>query len=111
MKTTEFRQQQAKAMLERDLEASVKELAEHLGLKYYHTHRSEHSVAGFPDDVIVSPKGKGILYRELKRQDKGPSAAQQQWLDALAANGHDVAVWRPVDLFSGRIARELQAIA
>lgn len=111
MKTADFQQMQAKAMLEKALEAHVKVMAEGLGLKYYHTHRSEHSVAGFPDDVIVSPRGKGTLYRELKRQGKEPSIEQKSWLDALAANGYDVAVWRPEDLLSGRIARELQAIA
>jgi hypothetical protein len=102
---------QAKAMLEKALEAHVKVMAEGLGLKYYHTHRSEHSVAGFPDDVIVSRTGKGSIYRELKRQGKDPSVEQQEWLDALASNGYDVGVWRPEDLFSGRILEELRSIA
>ena len=110
MKVAEFHQMQAKAMPERDLEAEVKTLAERLGLKYYHTHRSDNSVEGFPDDVIISPHGRGTLFRELKRQGQKPSVEQQKWLDALVANGHDVAVWRPEDLFSGRILEELRSI-
>lgn len=98
----------AKAMPERDLEENVRQLCKVLGLRRYHTHNSINSPEGFPDDVIV---GDSILYRELKRYGKNPSAKQQEWLDALAAGGADVAVWRPEDWFSGRIEAELRAIS
>lgn len=75
----------------------------------YHTWISVRSSQGFPDWVFCGPGG--VLYRELKRQGKNPSPAQQGWLDALIAAGADAAVWRPCDYFSGRIARELAVLA
>ena len=53
----------------------------------------------------------GVIIRELKRQGKDPTGEQQEWLDILAADGLDVGVWRPEDYYSGRIARELAALA
>ncbi len=53
----------------------------------------------------------GVLVRELKREGKNPTREQQQWLDFLAAAGIDAGVWRPSDLVSGRIARELAVVA
>lgn len=106
MKAAEFRQQQARAMREEDLEREVVKYARVLGLLRYHTHRSQHSPAGFPDEVLV---GSRVLFRELKRAGKDPTPAQQQWLDRLAATGQDVGVWRPEDLVSGRIMAEMRA--
>lgn len=115
MKAADYRLALAKNQTERGFGLAVEELVEKLGLKYFHTFRAQHSVAGFPDYCIASPKGHGMLYRELKREGNGkrfePTPAQQEWLDMLAANGQDVGVWRPTDLLSGRIVRELQAIA
>lgn len=99
----------AKAMKERDLEQSVANMCRDLRLLRYHTHRSQHSPAGFPDDVIVGPGG--MLYRELKREGENPSPAQEKWLLALADHGCDVGVWRPTDLVSGVIAEQLAAIS
>lgn len=81
-----------------------------LGIKLsYHTNRSERSEAGWVDRVYVGPGG--ALFRELKTETGKVSAAQRQWIDALHAAGLDVDVWRPADLRTGRIARELAAIA
>jgi hypothetical protein len=110
MKSAEFHQMQAKKMREKIFGLKVEEIATQLGLRYYHTHRSQHSVAGWPDYVIISPKGRGKLFRELKRVGENPSTEQQVWLDMLAANGEDVGVWRPTDLLSGRIVEELRTI-
>lgn len=107
MKAAQFQQQRAKAMLESELANEISALAAVLGLLRYHTYDSRRSEPGFPDEVLV---GRRTLFRELKQQGKHPTAAQQRWLDRLAAAGHDVGVWRPEDLISGRIARELQAI-
>lgn len=114
MKAADYRQMHAKKQTERDFGLEVEEIIAQLGLRYYHTFRAQHSVAGFPDYVIASPKGHGMLYRELKREGNGkkfePSPAQQEWLDMLAANGQNVGVWRPTDLLSGRIVEELRTI-
>lgn len=110
MKTAEYKARAAKDMLERDFGLKVEAIAKTLGLRYYHTFQSQHSAPGWPDYVFASPKGNGVLFRELKRQGKNPTEIQQSWIDTLAACGQDVEVWRPEDLFSGRVAQELQAI-
>ena len=61
----------------------------------YHTHDSRHSAAGFPDLVLV--RGESIIYAELKSERGKVTAAQQEWLDALAATGTETHVWRPSD--------------
>ena len=52
-----------------------------------------------------------MLYRELKSATGAASTAQTTWLDALTDAGADACLWRPDDLLSGRVARELAAIA
>jgi hypothetical protein len=91
------------------LAAHVRKLMKDLGLLGYHTLRSLGSEQGYPDWTICGPGG--VLFRELKRQGRNPTPAQQRWLDALAAAGQDAGVWRPADLLSGQIARELAAIS
>lgn len=99
----------AKAMLEAELEAHIADACRSLRLMYYHTHRSQHSPAGFLDDVIMG--SGGLIYRENKREGKNLTPAQQRWYDGLAAHGYDVGVWRPSDWFSGRIMKELAALS
>lgn len=74
-------------------------------LLIYHTHRSDHSEAGYPDLHIVSEADS--LYRELKADGKHPEPAQAEWLDMLERQGRNVGVWRPEDMASGRIHREI----
>jgi hypothetical protein len=73
-------------------------------LLLYHTRDSRGSHAGFPDLVIVT--GTSVLFRELKSETGRVSAAQQNWLDALAGVGADADVWRPADL-PRRVLQEL----
>ena len=75
----------------------------------FHPWSSRKSAAGWPDWAMVGPGG--FMVRELKRESEKPRADQQEWLDWLAAAGVDAGVWRPSDLYSGRVARELAAIA
>lgn len=97
-------------MTEPELERAVREQLRLLrGVLGYHTYDARRSPAGFPDWVIVGPGG--MLFRELKSGLGRVSKAQQRWLHALAACGQDVAVWRPEDLYSGRIAAELAGLA
>ncbi|HEV2256109.1 MAG TPA: VRR-NUC domain-containing protein [Streptosporangiaceae bacterium] len=91
------------------LDAHVRRLVADLGLLRYHTHDARRSPKGFPDLVLAGPGG--VLFRELKTQRGQPTPEQQQWLDALAAANADVDIWRPADLLSRRIARELANIA
>jgi hypothetical protein len=98
----------AAAMSERELENSIRAILADLSLRWYHTFDSRRSSSGFPDLTIV---GSSVLFRELKREGKNPTAAQQAWLDALTAAGEDADVWRPSDLYSGRIGKELAAIS
>jgi hypothetical protein len=65
--------------------------------------------AGWPDLHLTGIGG--VLYRELKAEDGRLTAEQQRYLDALRVAGCDADVWRPADLRSGRIAREIAAIA
>ncbi len=93
-------------MTEAELERAVRHQLRLLrGVLGYHTYDSRRSPAGFPDWVIVGPGG--IIFRELKGEATRVSKQQLQWLAALAKVGQDAAVWRPTDLYSGRIAAEL----
>ena len=99
------------------LDAHVRRLMKDLGLTGFHVEKSldveknrkNVSVKGWPDWTIRGPRG--VLFRELKSQRGRVEPEQREWLDALAADGADVDVWRPSCLLSGRIARELAALA
>ncbi len=93
--------------LEREFESDIRRLCALLGLKLYHTHDSRRSEPGWPDLAIV---GTRLILRELKTSAGRVSVAQADWIAILAAADVDVAVWRPADWTSGRIAAELQAI-
>jgi hypothetical protein len=99
----------AATMSEADVERAVARNVKQLGLLGYHTRDSRRSPHGWPDWVLCGPGG--VIFRELKRQEGKPTRAQQAWLDGLAAAGLDAGVWRPADLLSGRIAREMAALA
>jgi hypothetical protein len=64
--------------------------------------------AGWPDLVIVGPGG--VIYRELKTDRGRISPVQADWLVALVDAGQDAGTWRPEDLASRRIERELLAL-
>jgi len=66
---------------EKQFEAQVKDLAKIYGWLYYHTWRSFHSPAGFPDCVLVRPPR--LIFAELKAEKGVVSDKQQEWLDTL----------------------------
>jgi len=106
----------ARAMTEADLQNKITAgsrrepgICRQLGLRWYHTHDSRRSTAGFPDLVIVGPAA-GEFW-ELKREKEKPTDAQERWLAALAMAGFTVKVRRPSDFLTGRIARELAVLA
>lgn len=62
---------------------------------------------GFPDLLLVGPR---LMFRELKRELGKLDEAQETWRDRLRAAGADWDVWRPSDLRTGRIERELMSL-
>jgi VRR-NUC domain len=94
-------------MLEAELQAQVIELATMLGWLHYHPYDSRRSVAGFPDLVLVHEQTGALIFAELKRDGQRPTPDQARWLAALSRR-HSAYVWRPADLRSGRVARQLQ---
>ena len=98
----------AKAMTEATLQEQVRKLASNLQLFHFHPYDSRRSQPGWPDSVIIGPRG--ILYRELKSQSGRPTSEQTEVGYRLKAAGADFAIWRPADLLDGTIARELAAL-
>lgn len=88
------------------LQTAVIELVKLYGGRHYHSYDSRRSPSGWPDLVIVFP-GRS-MFRELKTATGRVTKDQQWWLDILQSAGHDVGVWRPVDLREGRIPSELR---
>ena len=100
----------AAAMTEDDLERAMRRiLADLPGVLTYHTRDSRRSASGYPDWTFASRSGQ--MFRELKRQSGKVTPAQQEWLKVLNEGCGDADVWRPSDLLSGRIGRELAALA
>ena len=88
---------EATGLTEKQFEGQIRELAKIFGWLYYHTWRSTHSPAGFPDCVMV--RGKRLVIAELKSEKGIVSEKQQEWLDALRqVPAVEVFLWRPDDL-------------
>ncbi|KKM99442.1 hypothetical protein LCGC14_1147790 [marine sediment metagenome] len=80
---------------EKQFESQVKDLAKTFNWQYYHTWRSIHSPAGFPDCVMV--KEGRIIFAELKSEKGKVSEEQFEWLEALGKGKAEVYIWRPSD--------------
>ena len=87
-----------KEWTEKNFQSHIEKQAKIHGWLYYHTHRSDRSVKGFPDLVLV--RDDRLMFWELKIDEKRSKVTphQQQWLDALAATGAETAVYRPSDI-------------
>lgn len=83
------------AISEKAWQDQLVQLATLYGWKHYHPFDSRRSVAGWPDLVLVRPPE--LLIVELKTDHGRVRPNQQEWLDALAACGVEVDVWRPRD--------------
>jgi hypothetical protein len=105
LSAADFQKQSAANMSEAQLQTTVLAAAAAQGWLAYHTHDSRRSQPGFPDLVLVA--GTRVLFRELKTQKGRIRPEQQTWIDRLAAAGADVAVWRPLDWFTGTIPADL----
>ena len=100
---------QAAAMSEAELEEQIRDACKKLGVIRIHIYHARGTTPGVPDDILIGPCG--VMWRELKTMTGKVSPAQRAMGEALKAAGQDFAVWRPVHLLSGRIARELAALA
>lgn len=107
-KIKDFQDQRVLGWSERELHTHVINLASALGWWHYHTHDSRRSPGGFPDLVFVHPQWGRVLARELKAQRGRWRPRQQEWLEYMRAGGLDADVWRPADVVSGRVERELR---
>ena len=84
------------AISEKDFEGQIRDLSKLFGWKYYHTWRSLHSPAGFPDCVLTR-EGRTII-AELKTDKRKSKLTPEQarWLWELRKTSNlEVFVWRP----------------
>ncbi|QWY84262.1 nuclease [Arthrobacter phage Zaheer] len=77
----------------------------------YHTHDSRRSQPGFPDLVLVNENRRRALFRELKTSTGRLTEKQHDWLIGMKIAGLDADIWRPEDLASGLITRQLRSVA
>lgn len=106
-----FDMARAAAMSEEELDAEALKLMKLLGIPLtFHDRDARGNAAGWLDRVYGGPGG--VLFRELKRGSKAVTTAEQiAWMACLRSGDLDADYWDPYDLLSGRILRELQAIA
>jgi len=101
--TTEARQRLDLTVSEKDFLRDVTNYALMRDWLVYHTHRSDHSAAGFPDLCLVRSleADHRVVFAELKTEKGRVSPAQHRWLDALASVAGfscasvQVFTWRP----------------
>jgi hypothetical protein len=106
----------ARTMREAEFQTNVMMAARQHRLLAYHTLNSPGSPEGYPDCTFV---GQWVIWRELKREGEGPTAAQVGWLLRLRAAGCDADVWWPRHWYAGgtpggrntsRVQEELRAL-
>lgn len=97
----------ARHMTEAQFQAAVVDLAKLLGLDVFHVRNSRGMAPGWPDLVIV---GTHVLYRELKTEAGVLTPEQRRIGSRLTRAGADWAVWRPRDLRSGVVERQLRQL-
>jgi hypothetical protein len=98
---------------ERLFQGQVIELAQRYGWAVHHVPPMRYSgrntlannwgtggLAGMPDLTLISLRGKGIIYAELKTDSGKLSDAQVRVIELLRRNGAQCYIWRPKDLES-----------
>lgn len=90
------------------LDFHLRNLIDDYGLWGYHSNNPIMDKRGWPDWAIIGPRG--MLFRELKTERGTLTPAQREVGARLIRAGQDWAVWRPRDLFSGVIHRQLEEI-
>ena len=74
------------------LQAAIEEELRLRGWRFYHSHDSRRSVAGFPD--LVCLRGDRVLVAEIKGPKTRVTVEQRAWLDAFKAAGVEAYLWR-----------------
>ena len=82
-------------MTEKQWMELVIRLATYCRWQTMHVYDSRRSEPGWPDLVLC--RAPELIFAELKTDQGRVTAAQQDWLDRLAACGQEVHVWRPRD--------------
>lgn len=77
---------------EQHLQAAVEAELRLRGWRYFHSHDSRRSVAGFPDLICI--RGARVLAVELKTAAGRVSREQREWLDAFELAGVEAHLWR-----------------
>ena len=113
---TDLDRRLARDMSEAQLQGYVTQMLTVLGYRWYHTHDSRRSQAGFPD--ICAVRKHRLLFIELKRELGRFRPGQQDWLNDLRAAESsvmgirvpccEVFCWRPSDWLGGEIERVLR---
>ncbi|MFC4512164.1 VRR-NUC domain-containing protein [Streptomyces ehimensis] len=86
-------------MTEEQFRRQVRQIAAMRGWTLaYHTHNSQRSDAGWPDEVFGHPHAGRVLFVELKTDKGRIRPAQREWLQHLAICGLEAALWRPRDM-------------
>lgn len=81
----------------------------HIDQPYRNRKTHLRTLTGFPDLFVCGPRG--VAFRELKKEGRvNLRPAQTVWKYRLLAAGQNWDVWKPSDLESGRIERELDAL-
>jgi hypothetical protein len=96
-------------MSEAELEEQIRAYCEDLGILRFHVRDSRGMARGFPDDILIGRHR--LLWRECKSETGSLSPAQRDVGERLRRAGQSFAVWRPRDLASGAILRELREIS
>ncbi len=102
------------SMLEEQLLAEVMARCEQLAVACVHVsavhhNRRRQNLIGFPDLFLCGPGG--VAFRELKREGGWLRPTQTNWKYRLLAAGQDWGVWQPSDLETGKVDKELAALA
>jgi len=95
-------------MTEAQFQDTIVAICKLLGVASYHPYFSRRSAAGWPDLALCGDNG--FLLRELKTEKGRLTRDQEEWGFKLQKAGVNWDVWRPADLASGRIQRELTEI-
>ena len=83
---------------EKAWQGQIEQLCKLLGYDYYHTWRSIHSPAGFPDLVLVNPTKRRLVIAELKTGKTKLTLLQEKWIKYFQDCGVEAYVWRPEQL-------------
>lgn len=87
----------------------VTDLADTLGLTWFHVPDSRRMRAGLPDLIIIGLGG--VIYAEIKTGTGVLNPAQRKIISLLRKSHQQVYVWKPGNLRSGQIYAALVEIS